>query len=327
MLKDTVLNLMVSADAFSAFRFINRAKVPILMYHRFSDGEEYGKTSRKTFETHLKYLAKNYKIISLSEAVDHLNHPDDLPNRTAVLTIDDGYRDFFDVAFPVLKEFNLPATLYVVTGFLDKKCWIWTDKARYLLTETKADRLSISVGDRVFDEKLGDTTSRLTLAGKVNSELKKLSDDDKDIVLHEIEDSLSVRIGDVPTSEFGSITWDQAREMARNGIEIGSHTANHPILTNVDTEILTNELAVSQSVLMDQLQTDKLHFCYPNGNAGERERTAAEDAGYMSAVTTEIRICEPSDDRFLLPRIDAEPELGRLAQSTSGFDALKAKYR
>lgn len=296
------------------------------MYHRFSEGEKWGKTSRKTFETHLKYLTRHYNIISLSDAVRHLNEGS-LPNRCAVLTIDDGYRDFYEVAFPVLKKFDVPATLYVVTGFLDGKCWIWTDKARYLLMETKLGRLSSTIGTKSFEEKLGDHEARLALAGKINSELKKLPDNEKEFVLNELAHSLLVDLTDVPPSEFGPISWDQAREMSAAGIEIGSHTVNHPILTNVDADALSNELSKSSEILQNQLQTDKLHFCYPNGNVAQRERDAVERAGYVSSVTTEIRICDPSDDLFLLPRIDAEPEIERLIQSTSGFDAFKAKYR
>lgn len=326
MIKQTALNLLIGADVFSVFRFVNRAKLPILMYHRFSEGEEWGKTSRKTFETHLKYLTHHYNIISLNDAVQYLNDGN-LPNRCAVLTIDDGYRDFYEVAFPVLKKFNVPATLYVVTGFLDGKCWIWTDKARYLLTKTKLDRLSFTIGAKSFEEKLGDHEARLALAGKINSELKKLPDNEKDIVLNELAHSLLVDLTDVPPSEFGPISWDQAREMSGDRVEIGSHTVNHPILTNVDTDALSDELSISRDILQHQLQTDKLHFCYPNGNFAQRERDATERSGYVSSVTTEIRICDPSDDRFLLPRIDAEPEIERLIQSTSGFDAFKAKYR
>lgn len=326
MIKQTALNLLVSADFFSVFRYVNRARLPILMYHRFSEVEEWGKTSRKTFETHLKYLTRHYKIISLSDAVKYLKEGN-LPKRCAVLTIDDGYRDFYDIAFPVLKNFEVPAALYVVTAFLDGKSWIWTDKARYLLTKTNDDRLSFAVGARSFDEKLGAHNARLALAGKINSELKTLPDNEKDGVLNDLAHSLSVDLADVPPFEFGPISWDHAREMSFAGIEIGSHTVNHPILTNVDPDALSDELSTSRYILQNNLQIDKLHFCYPNGNGSKRERDAAENAGYESAVTTEIRICEPSDDRFLLPRIDAEPQIERLIQSTSGFDAFKAKYR
>lgn len=322
MIKNAALNLLHRYDAFSVFRRVNRAKTPILMYHRFSEGEEFGKTSRKVFETHLEYLIKNYKIISLTDAVT--NGSDE---KTVVLTIDDGYRDFYDIAFPVLKKFGITATLYVVTGFVDERCWIWTDKARYLLGQTRLERFSFTVGQKHFDEVLGDTNSRLALAGRVNSELKKLPDTEKELVLRELAKELSVGIDELPPAEFYPVNWDQVREMAEAGVEIGSHTVNHPILTNVGGESLADELTSSKLVLENILQRETLHFCYPNGNVSNRERDAAEKAGYTSAVTTEIRLRNSSDDRFLLPRIDAEPELRRFIQSTSGFDAFAAKYR
>lgn len=322
MIKNAAINILLRTNAFSVFRNANKAKTPILMYHRFSEGEEYGKTSRQTFETHLKYLTKNYKIVSLTHAVMH-----GTDNRTAVLTVDDGYCDFYDVAFPVLKKFGVTATLYAVTGFVSKRCWIWTDKARHILGRTRLEKFQFQIGRKEFDEELGNADSRLDLAGRVNSELKKLSDDEKELVLGELATKLEVNLDELPPAEFGPTNWDQLREMAKAGIEIGSHTVNHPILTNVAADVLADELTSSKLELENILQTPTIHFCYPNGNVSGRERDAAEKVGYTSAVTTEIRLRDRSDDHFLLPRIDAEPEIERLIQSTSGFDAFKAKYR
>ena len=260
MLKETVLNLMVGLDAFSAFRFVNRAKLPILMYHRFSESQESGKTSRQTFETHLSYLTKNYKIISMTDAVRYLTDGNSLPNRSAVLTIDDGYRDFYDVAFPVLKNYNVPATLYLVTGFVNRDCWIWTDKARYLLGNTRNTRFSFGINGKYFDEELGDSDSRLSLAGRVNFELKKIPDHEKETILKEIEKWVGIHLDIIPSPEFGPVSWEQVRELSDGGVEIGSHTINHPILTNVDAEILTDELTRSKTELEDKLQAEICTF-------------------------------------------------------------------
>ncbi len=293
------------------------------MYHRFSKGEERGKTSQKAFESHLRYLNKHYKIISLDELIEYKRNGEPMPQRSAVITVDDGYRDFYDIAFPILKKFNVPATLYVVTGFVDGKNWIWTDKARYILRNTSAELCEFVVGSKKITATLDDSKSRLTAAGSINSELKKMPDDEKDATLREIASRMNVAIPDLPPDQFEAFGWDEALEMRDANVEIGSHTANHPILTNVGEERLTDELLVSKSMLEDKLQRQSIHFCYPNGNVSKRERDAAENAGYASAVTTELRLCENSDDPFLLPRIDAEPEMRRFVQATSGFDRIK----
>jgi len=293
------------------------------MYHRFSGNEEFGKTSRQTFEEHLSYLSRHYKIIRLTDAVERFQRGTKLPNRSVVITIDDGYKDFYEIAFPVLQKFNVPATIYLVTDFVNENCWIWTDKARYVLCRTKMERLDIEICGTKFDQALGGPDSRLILAGALNTELKRLSDEDKDARIAGLAKALKVDIPDRPTEGYRAFGWDDARKMAAAGIEVGSHTATHPILTNVASSRLESELRIAKSAIEGNLEKSAAHFCYPNGNASKRERDAADAAGYASAVTTEIRLCENGDDRFMLPRIDAEPEIHRFVQSTSGFDRLK----
>jgi hypothetical protein len=170
---------------------------------------------------------------------------------------------------------------------------------------------------------LSDNESRQKAAGLINSELKKMSDGEKDVMLKQLASQMDVTVPDLPTDEFKPLGWSEAREMQEANIEIGSHTANHPILTNVSDDVLADELRMSKSMLEEKLQKQLIHFCYPNGNVSKRERDAAEKSGYASSVTTELRLCENDDDTFLLPRIDAEPEMHRFVQATSGFDRLK----
>ncbi len=327
MTKTAIAEFLVRANAFAPFRLLNRSKLPVLMYHRFSDRGLPGKTSRQIFERDLEYLTRNYKVISLSNAVAHLQEGSALPSRSVVLTIDDGYRDFYDIAFPVLKQFGLPATLYVVTDFVDGAGWIWTDIARFITGRSLGREIDLKVNERSVRRRVEDGDAALAVAGEINTNLKKLPEQQRKQILAEFARSMDVSVPDVPPAEYGPIDWSHAREMASFGIEIVSHTATHPILTNESDERLADELARSLAVVRDRLQVDAVHFCYPNGNAGNRESSAAEAAGYASAVTTEIRLCENNDSRFRIPRIDAEPEMHRFVQATSGFDRLKPAFR
>ena len=325
--KTRLAGLLVRANAFAPFRYFNRTKLPVLMYHRFSESEEFGKTSRRNLRQHLVYLTKHYKVVSLTEAVSSLVQGRSLPVRSAVITIDDGYSDFYETAFPVLKEFSVPATLYVVTDFVGGKCWIWTDVARFILLEAKVGEVRLQIDGKLIEKSLDGVESRLRAAGSINSELKKLPVAEKDGVLIDLAKSMKVEVPAVPPATFAPLRWDQAREMAGSGIEIGSHTVSHPILTNVDAPRLDTELRNSRSEIENELQRENIHFCYPNGNVSERERNAVEKAGYASAVTTQISLCENGADKFLIPRIDAEPQLQRFVQATSGFDSFKSRVR
>lgn len=327
MVKTAIADLLVSVNAFAPFRYINRDKLLVLMYHRFSAGEEFGKTSAETFERHLEYLVRNYNVSSLSDAVKILGEGRELPARTAVMTVDDGYRDFYDIAYPALKRYGVSATFYTVTDFIDGTCWIWTDIARYITLNTKKDALSFRIREKAIDKKLNGPETRIKAAASVNAELKKLPDSEKDSVLKDFASAMGVSVPETPTQEFGPISWDEARQMERDGMDIGSHTVTHPILTNIDDDRLAVELDLSLEVVRDRLQKDIVNFCYPNGTFSTREQDAARKAGYYSAVTTEADLCVAGEDRFLIPRVAAEPEMYRFVQATSGFDAIKAKIR
>lgn len=295
------------------------------MYHRFSLAEETLKTSRQTFIKHLEYLTKHYKIISLADFADCLKNKKPLPPNAAVVTIDDGYEDAYRIAFPVLKKFNVPATLFTVTDFLDKKCWIWTDKARFILLNTKAATVDFEIDNKKISAEFNGKNSRLNAAGKINNLLKKIPDAEKNVQIKIFAEKMKVEIPANPPAEFAPIDWEQAREMDKSFVKIESHTTTHPILTKTDDDQLEFELAASRRKLEEILQRKMRIFCYPNGDCGERERKAVEAAGYECAVSTELRLCAANENIFALPRVDTDAEMRRFVQSTSGFDELKRR--
>ena len=170
---------------------MNRRKVLILTYHRFSKSEHPYRISEKEFEAHLTYLAKHNNVLSLDEVVDAKRSGDELPPNTTVITIDDGYHDAYDVAFPLLEKFRIPATLYTITDFVDGKVWLWTDLMRYLLLESEAGFFSYEHpnGEKV-ESALEDYEQKTEVAGRVNAILKKLPEEEKTYRIKEIAESL-----------------------------------------------------------------------------------------------------------------------------------------
>lgn len=313
---------MNTAGVFAACRKKNSGKALILMYHRFSESETPHSVSCSQFEKHLEYLTRYYNVISLKHLAETLANRQPLPPRTAVITIDDGYADVFQIAFPLLKKFNTLATVFAVTDFLDRKIWLWTDKMRYLALNSPKKRVENQQSE-VFE--LNGTNSRLETAGKFNAWLKKLPDSEKDLRLKELEKEFGVELPELPSENFAPFSWDEARRMDAGGVAIESHTVTHPILTSIDAEQLNAELTVSRQRLESELNREIRLFCYPNGNCGEREELAAQTAGYVSAVSTEFGFNETNANLFALKRYPAEPEMNRFVQATSGFDELKKK--
>ncbi len=321
MLKQTVLNLMRVTGAFAPFRLANRAKVLILTYHRFSAHEEPYKTSAQAFAEHLEYLTQHYRILPLSDIADGLATGRTLPPATAAITIDDGYRDFYEVAFPLLLKHRVPATLYVATNFLDRKTWLWTDKLRFLTARTPASEVVAVLKGRTQRFALTDNLSRLLAADRINSILKSLPNDQKEDTVKRIAATLDVLMPPLPPHEFGPLSWEQAREMDAEGIEIGSHTVTHPILPNVtDDEALQNELTASKARLEEVLGRQVPLFCYPNGRNDARVQRYTALAGYRCAVTNQPGMNTAHTPLLALRRISPQPDLAHFVQSTSGFE-------
>ena len=327
-MKKQILKTIYNFGGFAPFHWANRGSLRVLMYHRFSRNAETDKISAAEFTAHLDYLHRHAKVLSLSETIETLKNGDALPPNAAVITIDDGYADSFDIAFPLLRKFQMPATVYAVTNFLDGKCWLWTDLMRFVLLETTVEnvRFEFAVGDKV-EARLNGKQSRLETANRINTRLKKMSNELKDSKIAEIAQILKVEIPMTTTGDFAPISWEQAREMDAGKVQIESHTVTHPILTNINQTELDDELRESKKRLETKLDKNIKHFCYPNGNLNEMVRKSVENAGYESAVTTAYGLVEKDANRFLLNRIDAPPAIESFAQSASGFDVLRNRLK
>jgi len=324
--KKQILNTIYSVGGFRPFHYLNRRDVLVLTYHRFAEESDPTVISRSEFEEHLGYLKKNSNVLSLADVVSRIDKGEDLPENTVVITIDDGYRDSFEIAYPLLKANDLPATLFVISDFLDGKIWLWTDIMRFVILSTRQDSISIEFEDKeCVNADLSDRNSRIEAARLVNDRLKTLSDDAKSAKIDEIAEMLEVSVTATPPSDYAPISWDQAREMDQNGISVESHTVSHPILTKISESRLKLELEESKSIIGQQLGREVHHFCYPNGSYDERVRDAAEAAGYLSAVSTNYGFYVPGSDRYTIKRIDGQPSIASFAQSVSGFEKIREK--
>jgi len=312
---------MKATGVFAPFRFANRDRSLILTYHRFGANDAM-KMSARDFRAQLDYITSRYEIVPLSFIAD-------LPQgkrRLAAITIDDGYSDAYEIAFPILREYRVPATLFAATDFIDRKIWMWTDKLRYLTSRAQKESLETTIGNRALCFSLNGRASRNEAAEGVNRALKSISEGEKNRAIDRIAESLGVEIPDVPPRDLGPITWEQAREMDAAGIEIGSHTVTHPILTHISLAQLRSELVQSRTRLESILKRKVDLFCYPNGDYNSAVVSEVERAGYRCAVTVEHGLNDAHSNPLALKRIAADFDLAHFVQSTSGFEQVKSSF-
>jgi len=124
-------------------RYLARRHPRILMYHRVNGGNGVDGLNVDVFREQLRMIKKDFHPMALDDLVK-AGERGTLPDNAVALTFDDGYRDFYEHAFPLLEEMGLPATLFVTTGFVSGELWLWPDQLKYVLENTNQKYLNLS---------------------------------------------------------------------------------------------------------------------------------------------------------------------------------------
>jgi peptidoglycan/xylan/chitin deacetylase (PgdA/CDA1 family) len=296
----------------------NRHAARILMYHRFSDPA--------LLEMQCIYLKQHYELLSMLALSEHLESGRSFPPNSAAITVDDGYRDFLNVAFPVFSKYGIPVAVFLVTDFLDRKLWLWPDVVKYACEHTAHGRVEIEIpnGHRL-SVPLDSLEARMRAARWAIEEAKTLTNRDRLFLVDNLTQQLQIKLPEETPNHYQPMCWDEVRRLSRSGVEFGAHTKTHSILSRVSgTRELQDEVLGSKQRIEEELNVPVLHFCYPNGRAadiGDSAVAAVRDANFRTAVTTEGGLNSMHSDRFLLRRIGVEPDFPELyfRQCVAGF--------
>jgi peptidoglycan/xylan/chitin deacetylase (PgdA/CDA1 family) len=285
-------------------RWLNRNSFRILMYHRFPDA--------RGLEAQCRHLRDYYRPLSLTTAADHLKARQPLPRNSVIVTVDDGHRDFFEIAYPIFSSYGIPVTVYVVTDFLDRQLWLWADQVRYAFAHTGLRQVRVDPGDgewRQFD--LQTDEQKKSAAREIGDALKLVPNEKRLMALERLPDWLQVQIPEQAPGGCEPLAWEEVRLMAGNGVEFGAHTRTHPVLSRLSSPAeLAAEIGGSKQRIEEALGRPVRHFCYPNGSERDISTAAVEavrQAGFDTAVTTTLGVNAVEDDRFLLRRIGVDP--------------------
>ncbi len=307
------MSTSVTNAVFGAAIFFRRKLHPdratLLNYHRFPAA------SAESFRRQCEYLKKFCHVIGMSELTAGLRGGKDssaLPANPVVITVDDGHRDFYATAYPILREFAFPAIMYLPTAFIDG-AWLWFDRFQYIFQHTPLNRADLAGLPPIpeIGVDLSSPAAREEAFQNVARPAQWLPAAERDRLCERLAKLLRVEIPERPPDAFAPLTWDEVREMARHGIEFGGHTINHPILQTLHTpESLAAEIAGCKTRIETELGSPISHFAYTSGRANEvppLAPAAVRNAGFETAVSTEIGQVSPGDDLYWLRRVGADP--------------------
>jgi peptidoglycan/xylan/chitin deacetylase (PgdA/CDA1 family) len=313
--KKAMLAASHHAGMFAIARHARRHALVIVTYHGVlpghDDRDEFllgNFVASSAFEWQMAWLCRHYTPVSLSHVVRSLDTGQPLPRLAVAVTFDDGFANNFRYAFPILRRHAIPATIFLTTGLIGVPgAQLWTERVKRAVFLTDRDRLPAVVpGQREW--MLPDASRRASAARDVLDRLKRMPPTLRDRYVAEIErvcgrPALTADDGD----RYDFLTWDEVRTMADEGIEFGSHTVSHPILSTLDTDHLEYELRESKRTLEDELQRECVTFAYPNGKAGDfgdREKQTLRANGYRVAFSLFGGINPSIADPFGVDRVN-----------------------
>jgi len=320
--KSLLKSLVIRFSGYEAYKWLTRKNgLYCFNYHRIGDCSStqfdpnlYSCTAVQ-FKKQLQFIKKHFQVITLEEASLLASNKLPLDKRYALITFDDGYRDNYVEAYPVLKEESISAAFFIPTDYVDSDLIPWWDEIAWMLKNTTkttfdfAQKYTIDLNATKRDKVI---RKFLTL---IKSDPRSM--DEK---MLELKTKLECEYRVNPQDESLFVTWSQIKEMKLGGMSIGSHTCSHRILTHIDKESQLLELSKSKQCLEQHLECNIDSVAYPVGqrntfNDDICEMTAS--LGYKMGFTFTNTINSfPLDDLYKISRlgIDNHPSLMALKQ-------------
>ena len=231
------------------------------------------------------HLRRHYQPVRLRELGGRLADGGMPAARSVAITVDDGHANFLRFALPILRELDIPATLFVLSELSNSGDWLWADKWEYLSAHAGPAR---------------DGDPRL-------AELKRMPPADRERCLSDFARRLAVPLPARPPAAYELVSWEDLRALAKSGlVDIGSHTRTHRMLGDADADESWDEIAGSRRELEQRLDVEIASFCFPFGMPADYRPDQLEmvaRAGYSCAVASHFGYVTNESNRFALPRI------------------------
>lgn len=288
--------------SFLGKRFGKRTNWKILAYHNVIDDHEIGRADTQpgmcvltdSFRKQMEIIARKYEVISVETLGEFLKNGQEIPARSVAITFDDGWRDNYTNAYPILKEFSIPAMIFLAThliktdivpAFLEvsvllAKENIWPAKALDIF-HSAVKKHDLAAKIPALDENRFQYMTKSPFHFMKTLMLLDYG------FIREIADAMLVEAR-IDKNEWQNQRWmmtiDEIREMSGAGIEFGSHGESHDLMINISLDQVKAELGNSKAIIEEILGKPVKVFSYPNGDFNEAIKHEVRKAGYHCAM-------------------------------------------
>jgi peptidoglycan/xylan/chitin deacetylase (PgdA/CDA1 family) len=271
----------------------------VLTYHRVADlhhsptlHPQIISATPGNFKKQMRFVAKKYHVVSMPQVLEAMAKKARLPQRAVLITFDDAYYDFSEFAWPILKSLNLTATLFVPTAYPDQpeRAFWWDRLYRAVMTAARKELPSTPIG--VLP--LADSKMRWQSLKRLQNHVKKVPHREAMAFVEQICAELDAK----PLVQKSVLSWNELRQLIKEGVTLCAHTQTHPIMTQLSQEEVRQEVAGSQRDLQREIGETLPIFCYPSGNHDDTVVNILKEEGFAAAFTTlkgqnDLRTADP----------------------------------
>lgn len=295
----------------------------ILMYHRILPPEHGDMpiiqpgmvVHPQTLDMHLRLLRERFECVHLGDWLTRRARGQPLPKKACAITFDDGWRDNYDYAFPVLRALDMPATIFLVSDMVGTPDTFWPERLARLLWNRGRGQSAAVWGLGEFDWLRGlgvacPAGQRAPTRGEIDAVIQQC----KRYSEAQIRQKLHAMLACVPQEQGGMtpdiLDWDQVSEMAASGlVRFGSHTRHHVRLGDaLDPSLLLDEVRTSREIIERHTHASAGLFCYPNGDYTPEVKRLVQDH-YQAACTTQKGWNDGAADAHALKRIGVHQDV------------------
>ncbi len=310
LIKSLIANALYYSGVLSYLkqkRLSNRAFV--LMYHRviplslMDDIHSTGGivTEASLFARHLSWLREEFNVLSVRELIELFDAGREIPSASCLLTFDDGWRDNYEYAKPLLERHCVPAMIFLPYDYINNEIVFWQEEllARLLVLSSSGDvrhqeYLQLLTGLKAGAEKQSLRDYITNLKTKSYAEIASILND-----LRNLQKDIEVDL-----SQDRYLDWEQVEMMSRSVISFGSHTLSHRILTQIDAREAEHEILQSKRLLDQKIEGGVDAIAYPNGNCSADVERMIGQAHYRIGFTTKPGYVSILSNILSLPRIN-----------------------
>lgn len=284
----------------------------VLMYHRINENGHRIGVNKESFERQMEFIKEKMNPVPLITIANWISKGKSIPPRAVAVSFDDGYEDNFIMAYPILKKFSIPATIFLTTGHIESTKMFWWDKVSEIIKKTNKpfvdlkDFQSLGNGSANSPELIKlNTFSRKVDAMMTIIKFFKTFEYNR---IHEATDLLQkiLDVDDKDIEPSSMLNWRQIKEMKKNGIDFGAHTVTHPDLTKIAPNEAVKEIKSSKDTIEQKIDATIDGFAYPYGlkdHFNEKITEIIKNAGFHYTCSAEPGIVTKGNDAYDLKRI------------------------